>query len=70
MKHTIELKMPKFFGRKTEMDPEGETEVRMKNKDITTVVAIAVPLIVGLTAGYFVGFNKGVMKNSNMYIIK
>jgi len=70
MKHTIEFKLPKIFGKKTEQELEGETEFVLKNRDISRMVSIGIPVAVAFTAGYLIGFNRGVNKNSTMYIIK
>lgn len=71
VKHTIELRMPKIFGKKkTKEELEGETEVIVKNADVARALSIGAPLVIGLTVGYLVGFNRGVNKNSTVYIIK
>lgn len=75
MKHTIELKMPKLFNRKkVDNEPEVVTEVDLnENEDLKNVGKIAVAVVAGLTVGYLVGFNKGLMianKLGNTIIFK
>lgn len=71
MKHVVEFKIPKFFGKKkieeVEIEPELVTEENM-NK-LSTVMTIAAPLVIGLALGYTVGFNRGAVKVLNGIII-
>lgn len=78
MKHTIQLKMPKLFGKKkeeVEKAPDVTTEVHIEEvinvpKDMTKVVKYGGILAVGLTVGYLAGFKEGVNKGGNIVIMK
>lgn len=75
MKHTVELRLPKLFGRKKkeqEQKPEVTTKVFLEEetKEISVQVIAGVTLAVGLTAGYLVGHMKGVSKGGVTYIFK
>lgn len=75
MKHTIEVKMPRLFGKKKEDDgTEVITEVDLEKKedDISRALVIAGTLTAGLTIGYLVGYNRGVVRNKthNVFVIK
>lgn len=74
MRHVVELKMPKLFGRKKAID---ETEVRTEidledgDKAVPAVLVIAVPLVVGLGIGYLVGYKAGTNKGgTNVIVVK
>jgi hypothetical protein len=72
MKHTIQLKMPKLFGRKKNEDgPDVVTEVDLtkKEQEISVAILVAVPLIVGVSVGYLVGFRAGVHKGGTNVIV-
>jgi hypothetical protein len=76
VKHTIHLKLPKeLFGKKkTNVDgTEVVTEVDLeeKEKDISTALLVGVPLVIGVSVGYLVGFKAGVNKGgTNIMIMK
>lgn len=74
MRHTIQLKMPKLFGRKKANDgADVVTEIDLEDKesDISTALLVGVPLAVGLTVGYLVGFKAGVHKGgTNLIVMK
>ncbi len=73
MKHTIQLKMPRLFRRKRteEEGPEVVTEVDLENKEneISAALLVAVPLVVGVSIGYLVGFRAGVHKGGTNVIV-
>lgn len=73
VKHTIHFKMPKIFGKKkAERDgTEVVTEVDLENKeqDISAVILVAAPLVVGVSIGYLVGFRAGVHKGGTNVIV-
>lgn len=71
MKHTIELKMPRLFGKKSNK-PEVTTEIDLENNtNISTGLLIGGVLTIGITAGYFVGFRAGVGKGgTHVTIVK
>lgn len=73
MKHTIQLKLPRLFGKKkTEDDgPEVVTEVDLEKKEseISAALLVAVPLVVGVSIGYLVGFRAGVHKGGTNVIV-
>ena len=72
MKHTIQLKLPKIFGKKeenTEKGPEVKTEVEIDTKkaiDMTKVIGGT--LAVGLTIGYIAGLKS--VKQVQVTVIK
>lgn len=73
MKHQIELRFPKIFGKKKQEDkPEVTTKVFVEDeiKEAPIQVIVGVTLAVGLTAGYLVGHMNGVSKGGNTYIFK
>ena len=71
MKIKHEFKIPKFFKEKVENAKERMEEVEEDFKRVsTTALLIGVPLAAGLTLGYLVGFNKGLLKTTATYIIK
>lgn len=72
MKHTIELRFPRLFGRKKEGDgTDVRTEIDLygKDKSVPTALLIAAPLVLGITVGYFVGFKSGVNKGGTKVIV-
>ena len=72
MKHTIELKFPKLFGKKKSEKVESvhtEIDVAEEVKEIPVPVLVAGVAVVSMTAGYLVGFKRGVEK-SGVTIIK
>ena len=73
VKHTIHLKMPKLFGKKktSENGPEVVTEVDLEKKEqeISAALLVAVPLVVGVSIGYLVGFKSGVHKGGTNVIV-
>jgi hypothetical protein len=77
VKHTIHLRLPRLniFGKKkTNVDgTEVVTEVDLeeKEKDISTALLVGVPLVIGVSVGYLVGFKAGVNKGgTNIMIMK
>lgn len=74
VKHTVHLKLPKLFGKKKNDDgPEVVTEVDLEKKEqeISAAILVAVPLIVGVSIGYLVGFKAGVHKaGTNVIVMK
>lgn len=65
MRHTIEVKLPKLFGKKkTNNETEVKTEVDMEDHTVKVSLglAFAAPLVVGVTAAYLVGYNKGLVR--------
>ena len=74
MKHQVELRLPKLFGKKKvegeEETPEVVTKVYIDDevKEIPLPVLLVVTLAVGVTAGYFIGFRQGVHKGGSTYI--
>jgi hypothetical protein len=72
MKHTVQLKLPKLWGKKrTDDGADVVTEIDLENreKDISTALLIATPLVVGCTIGYLVGFKAGVHKGGTNIIV-
>lgn len=70
MKHTIELKLPKLFGKKKKDDEtEVTTAVEVDDKTISTIVSVGVPLAIGLSVGYLVGHHKGVSKQLTSVVV-
>jgi hypothetical protein len=72
VKHTVHLKLPKLFGKKKTNDgPEVVTEVDLEKREqeISTALLVAVPLVVGCTIGYLVGFKSGVQKGGTNVIV-
>lgn len=77
MKHVVQLKMPKLFGKKKDIDnsPEVTTEVDLdevikQHRETPTIVKMGGVLVVGLTVGYLVGFKEGVSKVGNVIVVK
>lgn len=78
MKHTIQLKMPKLFGKKKEecsKEPDVTTEVHIEEvikipKEVPQVVKMGGVLAIGLTVGYLAGFKDGVGKGGNVVVMK
>ena len=72
MKHQIELRFPKIFGKKKEDKPEVTTKVYVEDeiKEVPLQVIVGTTLAVGLVAGYLVGHRSGVNKGGNTYIFK
>lgn len=75
MKHTVELRLPKLWGKKKteqESKPEVTTKVFVEDevKEVPMKIIVGATLAVGLTAGYLVGFKNGVEKGGNTYIFK
>jgi hypothetical protein len=75
VKHTVQLKMPKLFGKKkgNEDGPEVVTEfdLEKREQEISVAIMIAVPLVVGVSVGYLVGFKAGVHKGgTNVVVMK
>lgn len=66
MKHTIEMKLPKLFGKKKIEDqgPKITTEIDTKAKTVKVpmVVAVGAPVVIGMAASYLVGHNQGLVK--------
>ncbi len=72
MKHTVHLKMPKLFGRKKEDDTHEvvtEVDLEKKEQEISAAILVAVPLVVGVSIGYLVGFRAGVHKSGTNVIV-
>lgn len=71
MHMNVEFKPPKIFGKKGKEESKGQMEISVNDKKISeATLLIGGSLIAGLTVGYLVGFNRGVNKNSNVYIVK
>lgn len=71
MHMNVEFKPPKLFGRKNKEEDKGQMEISVNDKKISeTTLLVGGTLVVGLTLGYLIGFNRGVNKNTSMYIIK
>jgi hypothetical protein len=70
MKHTVQLKLPKLWGKKKDdADVVTEIDLEDKEKDISTALMIAAPLVIGCTIGYLVGFKAGVNKGGTNIIV-
>lgn len=72
MKHTVQLKLPKLWGKKKdESEPDVVTEIDLEKKEqeISTAILIAAPLVVGCAVGYLVGFKAGVNKGGTNIIV-
>jgi TPP-dependent pyruvate/acetoin dehydrogenase alpha subunit len=75
MRINIDLKpmLPKLFGRKDEVNKDNNVDVDTSEKDknvLGTIQLIGVVTLVSFTIGYIMGFNKGVSKNANVYVVK
>lgn len=73
MKHTVELRLPRLFGKKKdENKPEVTTKVFVDDevREIPLQVIVGTTLVIGLGVGYLIGFRSGSMKRSNTYIFK
>lgn len=71
MKHTVELKLPKIWGRKKKTeDTEITTEIDLDNTtSVPAVLIIGAPLVIGVTVGYLVGFKHGVGKGGTSIVV-
>lgn len=74
MKHTVEVKLPKLFGRKdkdisNEAEVVTEIDLNDKNKSVPLAVVIAAPLVIGLSIGYLVGFKAGVGRGGTSVVV-
>jgi hypothetical protein len=71
VKHTVQLKLPKLWGKKKDTDgSDVVTEIDLeKEKDITQMLSIAVPVVIGISIGYLVGFKAGVQKGGTNVIV-
>ncbi len=74
MKHTIEVKLPRLFGKKAkEEKAKDEVTLETDNEKVSKVLKVAVPVVAGVTIGYLVGHNRGMaktIKSGNVFIIK
>jgi hypothetical protein len=72
MKHTIQLKLPRLWGKKKNEDgPEVVTEVNLEKREneISAALLVLTPLVVGVSIGYLVGFRAGVQKGGTNVIV-
>jgi hypothetical protein len=72
MKHTVQLKLPKLWGKKKDSDGADvvtEIDLEKKENDISTALLVATPLVIGCTIGYLVGFKAGVQKGGTNIIV-
>lgn len=72
VKHTVQLKLPKLWGKKRTdgEDSDVVTEVDLdKEKYVQDAIKIGVPLVIGLSIGYLVGFKAGVHKGGTNVIM-
>jgi hypothetical protein len=70
MKHTVQLKLPRLWGKKkNDADVVTEIDLEGKEQDISTALLIAAPLVIGCTIGYLVGFKAGVQKGGTNIIV-
>jgi hypothetical protein len=72
MKHTIQLKLPRLWGKKkNEEGPEVVTEVNLEKREneISAALLVLTPLVVGVSIGYLVGFRAGVQKGGTNVIV-
>ena len=75
MRHIVEVKMPKIFGKKKVKD---ETEVRthVDLDEVSTTIDIPKPLFVGslvlagITVGYLAGYRQGVEKGGKFIVVR
>ena len=78
MKHTIELKLPKLFGKKAKQEEkvnkEEEVTLETDNEKVTKALKIAAPMVAGIAVSYLVGYNKGmtnaIKTGSNVIVVK
>jgi hypothetical protein len=72
MRHTVKFEMPKLWKKKTDKAVEEGIELDLKEKkiNISGTAVVGAALIVGFGAGYMVGKNRGIKKDSNVFIIK
>ena len=69
VRHQVELRFPKLFGKKKDEKPEVTTKVFVEEE----IQEVPLPILLGTTAvfclslGYLVGFRHGVTKGGNTY---
>lgn len=64
LKHTVQIKLPKIFGRKKEEGPEVTTEIHLEDSiiDLQKALKVAAPFAATLAVGYLIGNNRGLKK--------
>lgn len=72
VKHVIKLEMPKLWKTKTDKAVEEGIEVDLKERkiNISGTAMIGAAVVVGFGVGFMVGKNRGIKKDSNVFIIK
>lgn len=73
MRHTVELRLPRFFGKKKEVEkPEVTTKVFVDEevKEIPLQVVVGVTLVTGLGLGYLIGHRAGAKTGGSTYIFR
>jgi hypothetical protein len=74
VKHTVKFELPKIrlWKKKADEAVEDGIEVNLKEKriNISGATIILSATLVGFGLGYYVGKNRGIKKDSNVFIIK
>lgn len=76
MRHIVELKMPKLFGKKKHNNDESEirTEVDLNEQietvDIPQPIFVVGLVVTTLTVGYLIGYQRGINNRNNIVIVK
>ncbi len=74
VKHTVKFEMPKIrlWKKKADEAVEDGIELDLKEKkiNISGAAVIGAAAVVGFGVGFYVGKNRGIKKDSNVFIIK
>ena len=74
LKHTVKIEMPKIrlWKKKADEAVEDGIELDLKEKkiNISGAAVIGAAAVVGFGVGFYVGKNRGIKKDSNVFIIK
>lgn len=74
VKHTVKLELPKLrlWKKKADEAVEEGIEVDLKERkiNISGTVVIGTAFAIGVGVGFMVGKNRGIKKDSNVFIIK
>lgn len=64
MKHTVQIKLPKIFGKKKEEGPDITTEIHLEDSivELVELGKKATPYVVVLSFGYLIGSNRTMKK--------
>jgi len=74
LKHTVKIEMPKIrlWKKKADEAVEDGIELDLKEKkiNISGAAVIGAAAVVGFGIGFYAGKNRGIKKDSNVFIIK